>query len=169
MLWKERSGYNKALFRHDLQVKSGDSSAEFTQFAFLTCTTQQDLLCTGTFTTVTNPAHYSNERWSSPLQQAVAGSDILTLLRRSSVFLDNSQTPVSALITTNSLDIFFDMYEAAVSPGDICFLFLFLFLRLPDASHSDICIHACTSSGENTEELQSSVHVWKRLKREIET
>ena len=38
------------------------------------------------------------------------------------------------------------------------------------ASHSDVFLHTCTSSssGENTEELRSPVHVWKQLSRDLQ-
>ena len=49
------------------------------------------------FTTPTNPLHYSGERWSSRVQQAEAGSDMLTPLRRSRDLLDNTHTHETSL------------------------------------------------------------------------
>ena len=40
-----------------------------------TCTTQRGFFCTDTFTTASNPPHYSWWSWSSRGQQAEAGSD----------------------------------------------------------------------------------------------
>ena len=85
------------------------------QFAFHTRTTQTELLCTDAFTTVTNPQHYSGERWSSRVQHTEAGSDVLTSLRRSQDFVCVALTPSSALITTNMCHHFL--------PREISFLF----------------------------------------------
>ena len=54
-----------------------------------------------------------------------AGSEVLTLLRRSCDFLDNTQTPVSALITTSSRHLRQCRLCFAFLLGDICFLFSF--------------------------------------------
>ena len=37
----------------------------YPQFAFHTCRTRREVLCTDVFTTATNPPHYSDERWST--------------------------------------------------------------------------------------------------------
>ena len=50
------------------------------EFAFHICPTQQEFICADAFTTATNPLHYSGERWSSWVQQAEAGCDVVTLL-----------------------------------------------------------------------------------------
>ena len=97
-------------------------------FSFHTCTMQQEVFCTDAFTTATNPVHYSGERWSSRVEQTEAEGNVLTPLRRSQDFL-NTQTPVSTLITTKSLDIFVCLCSTCVSafsPGDICFVLVFL-------------------------------------------
>ena len=44
-------------------------------------------------TTATNPPYYLGERWSGPVQQTEAGSDILTLLRRSGDHVYSTMTP----------------------------------------------------------------------------
>ena len=104
------------------------------------------------------------------------------------------ETPLSALFTTNSLDIFY-VYDTALSEIYLFSFWNFGICRMLDmsspaavnpagdlllcshidfswistgitlggqaekvsrdcrASHSDICVHTCTSSGENTEEL----------------
>ena len=84
-LWSRPGGLlqYKAVFRDDLRVKSG----VYPESAFHTCTTQWEVLCTDVFSTATNPPHYSGKRWSSQVQQAEAGSNVLAKLQRSHGFL----------------------------------------------------------------------------------
>ena len=65
-------------------------SGFYPDFAFHTCTTQQEVLCTDTFTTASKPPHYSGERWSSRVQEAEAGSKILIPL----LCVYSTQTPL---------------------------------------------------------------------------
>ena len=85
-----------------------------------------------TFTTASNPPHYSGKKCSSSrVQQAEAGSDVLIPLCRSR---DLQHTLLlSAVITINSLDIFIDVFYVCVSAfstGDICFLFVINFVSV---------------------------------------
>ena len=90
------------------------------QFAFHTCTTQGKVLCTDAFTTAINPPHFSGKRWSSRVQPTETGSDVWTLFSHRALG--------SALLTTNTLDIFVVVFYACVtafSPGDLFSLFVF--------------------------------------------
>ena len=133
--------------------------------------------------------HYPGERWISWVQQRETGSDVLTLPRRSCDFVSSTPTTLSALITTNSLDIVFSSLRLlhvidppALTRGSssvdplLCSHIHFSWIctdfipggqadkvcRNCGAPHLDICVHTGTSSGENTQELRSQVHVWKQ-------
>ena len=103
-----------------------------------------------------------------------------------------TSTPLSALITSNSLDIFVSVFYACHKARYLFSLFLHLLRvrsvsgdpllcshidfswistdfirggqvdkvrRNSRASHSDTCVHTCTSSGVNTYDLRSREHV----------
>ena len=90
------------------------------------CATQWVVLCTVAFPTATNPLYNSGERWCSRQEQE------LTYYFHQEIMLSHvysTPTPSSAVITTNSLDIFvcvFYMYGIAFNPEYI-FVFIFNF------------------------------------------
>ena len=158
----------KAVFRHDLWVKSRKLATEFIQSLPLTHAQRE------VFTTAPNLPYSLRERWSSRVQQTEAGSDVLTLLRGSHDLLDNTQTSVLALITTHNIfHCVFCRCITALSPGEICFLFLWRALEAsstPPPPHSrwiqrgiPCCVHTSHVSLWHLRShmhllLQSSVH-----------
>ena len=91
------------------------------QFAFHTCTTQREVVCTDALTTATNPPSYSDEKWSNRMQPAETGSDVLTLPRRSRDFLD-----IFVVVSYVCVAVFF-------SPGHICFVLGYFSFSPPHA------------------------------------
>ena len=65
------------------------------QFAFHTCKTLREVLCTDAFTSATNPPYYSGKRWCKQIQQVEAGSNVLIQLQGSGDFV-NSHTVVGS-------------------------------------------------------------------------
>ena len=110
----------KAVFRHDLGMCYG-VFPEFSQHS--------QTFSAQTHSTASNPLHYSGERKRSRVQMAEAGSDCLPPLLRSQDFLFNTQTPLSALITANSLDIFVCVFDLCVTAFFGRYLFSFSFFH----------------------------------------
>ena len=115
------SSVNIAVFRHDLQVKSGELSMELTQTLPFTHAQHSRR-----FSAQTN----SQLRWNSRMQQTETGSEVLTLLCRSRDHVYNTPTPLSALTTTNYLEIFVSVSTCVTAFYPGAFLFSFCFLSL---------------------------------------
>ena len=115
------------VFRHDLRVKSGELATEISCHTF---TTQQEVLCSDT------SLHDSDERWSSRVQQTEAGLYVLTPLQRSHDHIYSTTTPLSALIATNSLHIYFSKQPENCAPFMSVYLCCMFGLHSVDHSSS---------------------------------
>ena len=93
--------YIKVVFRHDFRENSGVLGV-LQRLPFI-CTTQQEILCSETFTTTTNPLQDSGGGGGQ--QQTEAGRNTFLLLQGSQDLVNSTST--SALITKSLLTCVF--------------------------------------------------------------
>ena len=112
----------KAVFRHELRVKTRRFGDRVYPVAFHTYTTRREVFCTVQFTIAPNPPHYSGERWSSRVPRTEAGSDVSTPLRRSRDHVHSTPTTqtvltsstVSSMCVSLLFNSVFDIFASAV-------------------------------------------------------
>ena len=86
----------KTVFRHDLWVTSGKWQQSLPAVCLSLAQRSSGRIFADAFTTATNPPHYSGKRWSSYVQQAEAGSDVLTAAAITRSFWQYTHTGVGS-------------------------------------------------------------------------